>query len=155
MSKDIYDEENVVPNNWVKFTLIGDNINGTLISVREVKSTLPGKEGELQKIYEIKADGGSFHDVDGNKKPIKPPIEIKEGDYWNVGGGFVVDNQLRNVRLGQKVGIKFTDEKPNKTKGFNPTKIKKVYVPKDSNGLPLVDQEWLDEKQEQSEKAEE
>jgi len=144
-NNDIFDDENEVQSNWVKFSEVGDMVHGTLISVRSVKSNLPGKEGEMQTIYELKADGGSFHAIDENKQIIKPPIEIQEEEYWNVGGNFALDQQLRNTKVGTKIGIKFTGEKPPKTKGFNPTKIKKVYIQKDTKtNQPLMDQEWLD-----------
>lgn len=145
---DVYSDDNLVPNNWVKFTFPGDRIFGTLIAVREMESRLPSaKPGEMVKVYEFKADSGEFHDTDEKKNPIKPPIEIQEGEIWNVGGNSMLDNQLRNVKLGTKVAIKFTEEKPSKTKGFNPQKIKKVYVPKGKDNQPQMDTAWLAEQE--------
>jgi len=60
MTKNEWEE---VKNSWVKFNVIGDNIIGTLIAVREIPSSLPGREGEQTKVYEIKADEGLCHDA--------------------------------------------------------------------------------------------
>ena len=127
---------------WFKFTEIGDNIFGTLVSVREIPSQLPGKEGQMTKVYEVKADGGVFHDTDDEGKTIETPIEVKEGEVWNVGGRPGIDNQLRNIKLGSKVKISFEDTKPPKKKGFSPLKIVKVFT----NGK--MDEEWLKEQEE-------
>lgn len=142
MEDNIFNEDNLVQNNWIKFSVIGDSVFGTLVAVREMQSRLPGKEKELVKVYEIKADGGEFHDVK-DKKILETPVKITAGEYWNVGGGFMIDNSLRNVKVGTKIGIKYTDDRPAKIKGFNDMKIKKVYIKKDASGQPLMDQDWL------------
>ncbi len=144
---DIFDDENVVPNNWVKWGKVGDNIKGTLVAVRTMESRLPGKEGEEVNIYEIKADGGEFHDMDADNKPINPPIEVRAGEYWNIGGKDMLDRQFRNIKNGTKVGLKFTEEIASKTKGFNATKVLKVYVPRGKDNNPLMDEAWLEEQQ--------
>lgn len=141
---DIYNDDNLVGNNWAKFNVVGDNINGTLIAVREMKSRLPGKEGEMVKVYEIKADGGEFHDSK-DKKIIEVPIKIQPNEFWNVGGGFILDAAMRNIKLGQKIGIKYTGDKASKQAGFNPMKIKKVFVRKNPAGVPVMDEAWLEE----------
>lgn len=138
----IYNDENLVQSNWIKFNVVGDNINGTLIAVRQTKSRMPGKEGELVKIYEIKADGGEFHDSK-DKKVIEVPIKIQAGEFWNVGGGFILDAAMRNIRLGQKIGIKYTGDKASKQAGFNAMKIKRVFIRKDAAGKAVMDEEWL------------
>ena len=146
MSDNIFDEGNELKSAWVKFSKIGDFISGTLISVREMASRLPGKEGEMVKVYEIKAKEGSFHDIDKKKQIIEPAIIVGAGDIYNVGVGFVIDGQMRNVKVGQIIGIKYTEDKPNKQAGFNDMKIKKVYAPKGPDGVkPLMDEEWLKE----------
>lgn len=139
--EDLFNEDNEVQSSWVKFSQIGDFISGTLIGVREVPSTLPGKEGTMTKVYEMKASGGEFHDLDEKKKVIEEGIVIKEGEIWNVGGGVVLDAQMRNIKLGQKVGIKYTADKPAQKKGFNPMKIKKVFTKGE------MDEEWLKERE--------
>lgn len=136
---DIFNDKNELKSSWIKFSSVGDHVFGTLIAVREVMSNIPGKASqEMVKVYEIKVDGGEFHDIDENKKVIETPIKLNAGDIWNVGGGFMLDGQMRNIKIGQKIGIKYTADKPNKQKGFNPMKIKKVY----SEGK--MDTEWLE-----------
>ncbi len=147
---DANDGYELVQNNWIKFSVIGNHILGTLVAVREMNSQL--KPGEKTKIYEFKADGGEFNDTK-DKKVIPEPVKILPGEFWNVGGGFGLDAALRNVKVGQKLMIKFTDEKPNKDKMKNPTKIKSVYVKKDGHGQPVFDQEWLDAQKEATEGA--
>ncbi len=131
-------------SNWVKWNVpIEDKILGTLVAKRQVKSTMAGKEGELVWIYELKADVGSFHGLDEKKKLIEEPVTVNAGEIWSVGGKAGIDAQMRNVKIGQKVGFKFIDEQPAKTKGFNPSKNIKVYTPKNEDGSFQMDQEFL------------
>ena len=136
--------ENEAQNNFVSWGQIGDFILGTLVGVKEVKSTLPDKEGELQKVYEVKVKECSYHVLDDKKRVIEEPVVPSEGDLVSVGGRKSIDSRLARVKLGQIFGLKFTEELPAKTKGYNPTKVIKVFTPKGSNGEFLVDQEWLD-----------
>lgn len=126
-----------VKSAFVKWGAVGDNIEGTLIDVREVESTLPGKEGEKQKVYDIKSDRGSFHDLDDKKNAVEPAITIEAGEIYSVGGRTGVDVQMRRIVIGQKVRFVFAEEKAAKKKGFNNLKIIKVMT----NGQ--MDQEWL------------
>ena len=138
------DDSNVVTSNWVKFNVpLEDKIFGTLISKRQMKSTIPGKEGELVWVYEMKADSGSFHEVDDKKVVVPEAITVNADEVWSVGGKTGIDTQMRNIKLGQKIGFKFIDEKPSKTKGFAPAKNIRVYAPKGEDNLPLMDQDFL------------
>lgn len=148
-NNNIFDESNEMPNNWVKWGKVGDKIQGTLVAVRTMQSRLPGQEGKKTQIYEVKADSGSYHDMDDKQNPIEPPIETRAGEYWNIGGKEMIDRQLRNVKIGTKIGLKFNEEVQSKTKGFNATKVIKVYVPKGKDGEPIMDDEWLTEQQEE------
>lgn len=136
--------ENEAQNNFVSWGQIGDFILGTLIGVKEVKSTLPDKEGELQKVYEVKVKECSYHVLDDKKRVIEEPVVPSEGDLVSVGGRKSIDSRLARVKLGQVFGLKFTEELPAKTKGYNPTKVIKVFTPRGANGEFLMDQEWLD-----------
>lgn len=139
------DESNEVASNWVKFNVpMEDKILGTLISKRQMKSTLPGKEGELVWVYEVKADLGSFHELDASKVVVPTPIEVRADEIWSVGGKNSIDVQMRNIKVGQKVGFKFIDTQPSKTKGFAPAKNIKVYAPKNDDGTLTMDTEWLE-----------
>lgn len=145
--------ENEAQNNFVSWGQIGDFILGTLVGVKEVKSTLPDKEGELQKVYEVKVKECSYHVLDDKKRVIEEPIVPGEGDLVSVGGRKSIDSRLARVKLGQVFGLKFVEELPAKTKGYNPTKVIKVFTPKDAKGLVLMDQEWLDSQKDEMDTA--
>lgn len=151
---DPFDASNEVPSNWVKFNVPAeDKIFGTLMATREMKSTIPGKEGEIVKIYELKADFGSFHEADEKKNVIEPAIEIEKDSIWSIGGKASIDRQMQNIKIGQKIGFKFMDEQPSKTKGFAPAKNIKVYAPKGPDGKAQMDEEFLAELKEEADKS--
>ncbi len=144
-AKDIFDDANEVQSNWAKFNVPQeDKIAGTLIAKRKVKSTLPGKEGEESWVYDVKADTGTFHVLDDQKQLVKEPVIVHPNEIWSVGGKDSIDRQMQNVPVGAKVGFKFIDTQPSKTKGFAPMKNIKVFVQKNDDGTPLMDQAWLD-----------
>ena len=144
--KDMFDEGNAVASNWFKTNVpLEDKISGTLIAKKQVKSTLPGKEGELVWVYELKADMGSYHELDDKKKIIETPVTVAAGDFYSIGGKPMIDRQMQNIKIGQKVGLKFIEEVPSKTKGFAPQKVVKVFAPKNDDGSYLMDEEFLAE----------
>jgi len=153
LKKDDWDnDENEVASNWVKFYVpVEDKVFGTLIAKRQVKSNLPDKAGELQWVYDLLTDMGSFHEVDDKKVVLPTPIVINAGEIWSVGGKIGIDAQMRNIKIGQKIGFKFLDEKPSKTKGFAPSKNIRIYAPKNPDGTPQMDEEWLKENTDQAE----
>lgn len=136
--------ENEAQNNFVSWSEVGDFIYGTLISMKEVPSTLPDKKGEMQKVYEVKIKEGIYHTLDEKKRVVEEPITLEEGDIISVGGRKTIDSRMARVKVGQIFGLKFTEELPAKTKGYNPTKLIKVFTPKDASGNFLVDQDFLD-----------
>lgn len=149
--KDDFDDSNIVASNWVKFNVVGDDkIMGTLCSVRKVKSQIKGHEGEMVNVFDIKADYGSFHtteeDEAGNKVIVKEPVIADEGSMWSIGSKDIIDRQMTNVKVGQKVGFKFTEQTPSKTKGFAPAKIIKVFTPKNDDGSYKMDEAFLAER---------
>lgn len=115
--------ENEAQNSFISWSEVGDYLLGTLSIVKKVKSTLPGKEMEMQSIYEVKVKEGQYHVLDEKKKLIAEPIVLNEGDIISVGGRKTIDSRMARVKIGQIFGLKFTDEQPAKTKGFNPTKV--------------------------------
>lgn len=138
------DEGNEVASQWVKFNVpMEDKIFGTLIAKRQMKSSIKGKENEDVNVYDIQADLGSFHEADENKVVIPTPITVNAGEIWSVGGKVGIDAQMRNIKLGQKIGFKFIDTQPSKTKGFAPAKNIRVYAPKNEDGTPQMDDEFL------------
>jgi len=143
-AKDWDNEDNEVQSNWVKFNMpMEDKIFGTLIAKRQMKSSIPGKEGEDVNVYDMQADTGSFHEADEKKVVLPTPIVINAGEIWSVGGKAGIDAQMRNIKVGQKIGFKFIDEKPSKTKGFAPAKNIRVYAPKNDDGTAQMDDEFL------------
>lgn len=146
MKKDNWDsDDNAVQSQWVKFNVpMEDKIFGTLVAKRTIKSQIVGKENEDVIVYELKADQGSFHELDDKKKLIETPIIVNAGEVWSIGGKAGIDAQMRNVKIGQKVGFKFIDEKASKTKGFAPAKNIKVFAPKNDDGTPQMDMEWIE-----------
>lgn len=142
------DASNEVVSSWMKWNVpMEDKVFGTLIEKRSMKSTLPGAEGKLVNVYEMKVDMGSFHVLDDKKKVVDEPVVLNEGDFLSVGGTAVIDRQMQNAKVGQKIGMKFIEEKASKTKGFAPAKIVKVYMPKDeSTGDYQMDEAFLAEK---------
>lgn len=144
--RDVFSEGNEVKANWIKWGKVGDKIQGTLISVREIPSKLPPKtplkagEVNMVKLYEILATAGEFHNIE-KKKVSETPTIINEGEVWLVGGGVGIDASLRNVKIGQILGIKFTEEKASKDPMMNDTKVKKVYTEGKMNEAWLAEQE--------------
>jgi len=132
---DVFDDKNEVKPSWIKWGKVGDVISGTLADVTERESNLPGAKGEMQTIYDIKVEKGSFHDIiDG--KVAKNATELAEGEVWKVGGKKGLD--LRRVRLGQKIGLKYTEEVPPQTSGYNAFKLVKLYTAGE------MDKEWCE-----------
>ncbi len=139
------DASNEATNSFVGFNEVGDFVLGTLIGKKKVKSTLPDKGGEMQNIYEVKVRQSSYHVLDEKKKVVAEPVVPQAGDIVSVGGRKIIDSRMEKVKLGQVFGLKFKEELPPKTKGYNPTKLITVFVPKTADGEFEMDQVWLDE----------
>lgn len=142
-----YDE---VKSKTFKFGGVGDFIKGTLVGT--TKTTTKDAYGKLSYIYSVLAEEGTFLGSTKNEKTGKwvidsEPTVIKEGDDYNFfvseGKGVVV-GAMKDLALGQKFMIKFTDLKP--TDKGNDAKIIKVFAGKDANGKPLMNKEWLESK---------
>ena len=146
--KDIFNEDNQVKSNWIKWGKIGDKAWGTLISVRDRKSDFEGKG--MVKNYELKIDGGSFHyfeKVNGRIETEEQATILEAGSFWNFSGNEGLEAGMKNIKLGQKVALKFMEEIPSKKKGYSPAKIVRVYALKDSAGKIVMDEEWLKEEE--------
>lgn len=139
--------ENEAQNNFVSWGAVGDFILGTLVGIREVKSTLPDRAGEMQKIFDFKIKECSYHLLDDRKNPIDPPETPERGELVSVGGRKTIDSRMARAKVGQIVGLKFTEELPAKTKGYNNTKLIKVFLPKTPEGLPEMDEAWVAEQE--------
>lgn len=138
------DESNEAANNFVSWGQVGDFVYGTLIGIREVKSTLPDRAGEMQKIYDFKVKECEYHTLDDKKRVNEEAVVCKDGDIVSVGGRSSIDSRMARSKTGQIVGLKFVEEIPSKTKGYNATKAIRVFFPKNPDGTLEVDQPWLD-----------
>lgn len=136
----LFRPENEAKATFVKWGKVGDWLKGTLHERRQIKSTLPGQEGKMQNIYDFYAHGGVYHETivttdpaTGGKTTTFKPVVLAPGALVSVGGGTVgdnknaIDNGMRNVKIGQVFGIRFTEIKPSKSKGFQDQKVRKVY----------------------------
>lgn len=138
------DESNEAKNNFVGFNEVGDYILGTLTSRKQVESTLPDRAGEMQWVYEFKVRDAQYHLLDDKKKVIDEVVAPEEGEIVSVGGRKVIDSRMARVKVGQVVGLKFVEELEAKTRGYNPTKLIKVFTPKGDDGEFEMDTEWLE-----------
>ena len=131
MSDANFDGLEKVKSQWIKWGKVGDWVRGTLCDVREMESQLADKPGTMVKVYEFIAAGGSFHHfekVNGQINVDEKPTVLEVGSVWTIGGKAGIDNQMRNVKIGQIFGMRFTEEKPNKNKAFNNTKVVETLV---------------------------
>ncbi len=135
--------DNEASNNFVSWSQVGDYVYGTLIGIREVASTLPDRAGEMQKIYDVKVKECEYHVLDDKKKVVEDAVTPSEGDIVSVGGRKTIDSRMSRVKVGQIFGLKFVEEQPSKTKGYNPTKIIKVFTPKGTDGEFEMDEDFL------------
>lgn len=126
-AKDLMTEANEVKSQFISWGKPGDYFVGTLMGKREVQNQLSEK-GEMQTIYEFKMKEGSFHTLDEKKNPVEPAVIINAGEIWSLGGKKSIDAQMRNVKNTVIVGMKFIEEQAPKIKGYNPTKVIKVYT---------------------------
>jgi len=140
-----YDE---VKSKTFKFGGVGDFIKGTLTDV--TKTTTKDSYGKLSYIYSILAEEGTFFGSTKNEKTGKYVIDaeatiVKDGEDYNFfisEGKGVVIGAMKDVAIGQKFMIKFTDLKP--TDKGNDAKIIKVFAGKTADGKPLMNKEWGD-----------
>lgn len=122
----IFDEKNEVKSSIIKWGKVGDWFKGTLVDdTRLVPNRLSPNKGD-QRVYELKAQGGSFHNII-DKVVQENSIEVKAGEFWSIFAGKVMQSMLRNIKIGQIIGFRFTKEKENSQPGYNATKIIKVY----------------------------
>ena len=107
---------------------VGDWFKGTLTdNTRQIVNNLSPKK-EMQTIFEFKALGGSFHDI-VNKVVNKEATECVKGDFWSlITSKPAMLAQLKNAKLGQVIGFRFSELKESKTPGFDSAKIIKVFL---------------------------
>ena len=144
--KDIFDDSNFdsdaeMQSQEIDWGMPGDYIAGTFVKARHNVDTQFGKNS----IYEIFADRGSFHRLEGkgrNAKPEKDATAIAKGEVWSVWGrGDIFCGQMNSLRPGQVLKLQFTEEKEGKN---GPWKEIKIFAPKTNEGKPTMNQEWID-----------
>lgn len=129
----LFKPENESKQSFVKWGKVGDWIQGTLHERRSVKSTLPGQEGKMQTVYDFFAKAGLYHEEIKTKNPdgttaiTYKQIRLEAGDIVSLGGNQALDTAMRPVKIGQVFGVRFTETKPSKSKGFADQKVRKVY----------------------------
>ena len=100
------------PSNWVQWGKIGDVIKGTYVGSFERENP---KNGLMVTNYEIMIEIGRFHPIKETKPDsgvyvaVEEPVMINPGEIYNVGGKKIIDNAMRNCKLGQKVLMRFID----------------------------------------------
>lgn len=111
----------------IKFGKVGDWFKGTIVdNTREIENKLSAKH-EMQLICEFKIKGGSFHDI-VDKIPATEPTLLNAGEFYSLFAKGPVKAQLERAKIGQVVGLRFAEERPNAQPGLNATKIIKVYL---------------------------
>lgn len=127
--QDPFSGMNQVKTSSIKWGKPGDWIRGTLTdNTREVPNKLSGKPGDMQTVFEFKASGGSFHNINEDKTVAAEPTILEAGSFWSVFAKAVLKSKMKNCKIGQTFGMRFVREEPNKTPGLNPTKIIDVFL---------------------------
>lgn len=108
----------------VTFGKVGDFIKGTYVGKKVVKTA----NGEAP-LYEVKAETGNFHTVDGKKNPVEPAVKVEKASYYTVWGSFkstaganAITSLFQRIPFGEIVGIQLAEEIESKTKGNAPFK---------------------------------
>jgi hypothetical protein len=114
---------------FIKWGQEGDFLKGTFTSKRQVPDKLKEVQhpGAMQWIYEVLVEAGRYHDIK-DKVVDANPTELVPGSFWIVSGKPGIDEGMRNIKIGQIVGFRFTETKPAKQKGFNDNKVIRVYA---------------------------
>jgi len=114
---------------------------GTFIKARHNVDTQYGPNS----IYQFFSERGSFHKLEGKgrlAKPAETPTIIDKGQTWEIWGrGDIFCGQANSLRPGQIVKILYVEDVDSKN---GPRKDVKIFAPKNNEGKPLMNQEWLD-----------
>jgi len=121
-------QEQKVEYNNIKFGKVGDWFKGTLMdNTRQMANQLSDKK-EMQTVFEFKMIDGAWHDI-VDRTVSTDTVDVKVGENYSfITGKQAILQQMKGVPLGTIVGMKFTEEQPAKTKGYNKSKIIKVYL---------------------------
>ena len=114
--------------NTIKFGKIGDWFKGTLTdnSKQMVNNLSPRKE--MQTVFEFKAKGGSLHILENKQVPAEPRL-VPDGEFWSfITSKPAILNQMKKAKIGQVIGLRFTETIANKQPGYDATKVIKVFI---------------------------
>lgn len=113
---DIFKDGKEISYTWATFKDIGDSFQGTYIG----KSKAIDSYSNPQTVYELLQKGGGVIRV--GFRDTKTPIH----------------DRMNNIRFGQIVGFKYTEDVPSKEKGRSPMKNIRIFA-----DAKLVDEAWL------------
>ena len=142
MSNDLFDDKNFgeeteAKSQTVDWGVVGDFLTGTFIKARHGVETQFG----TNSIYEFLAERGQFHKLT-KKKPAEDVTVINKGEVWSIWGrNEIFNGTMNNLRPGQVVKISYAEDKDT---SMGSAKIIKVFAPKNNDGSPVMNQEWLD-----------
>lgn len=126
---EIFNDDNAVKVEYktVKFGKVGDFIKGTLTgNTKQLVNNLSPKK-EMQTVFEIKVQAGSLHLINKRVADEKPTV-LEPGEYWSyITSKPIMLDMLKNIKIGQIVGLRLAEVKPSKQAGYDDTKIIKVY----------------------------
>lgn len=143
MSNDVFDdknfgEESEMSSLTIDWGVPGDYIQGTFVRARHGVETQFGSNS----IYEILAEKGQYHKLT-KKVPADEPTIINKGETWALWGRTeIFNNQMNSLKPGQVVKIFYAEDVETK---MGTSKIIKIRAPRDNEGRPLMNQEWLDQ----------
>ena len=129
---DVFEEgkEVELKYNSIKFGKVGDFFEGTLTDNSKKTPNQLSQKHEVQTIFVFKGRRGSLHLIN-DKEVDKNATTINPGEEWSfITGKQPMLKMLKDAKIGQVIGLKFTEERPAKVKGYNKTKIVKVVLGK-------------------------
>jgi hypothetical protein len=117
MSEENFSEEYVPQSNWMKFEQVGDYVKGTFLS-KELKEGTDGFPAQM--VYELTRCEAVSNGV---------KLELDKDDSILVGiSKDFVNQKLKKVERGRRIGVKFEKEIPASKKGYAPAKSLLPYV---------------------------
>lgn|SRR3990167_3138741 len=143
MNENIFDDNNFNESSemsslTIDFGKVTDYILGTFVRARHNVETQFGPNS----IYEIMAERGQFHKLT-KKVAADSSTTIGKGETWAVWGrGDIFCGQMNSLHPGQVVKLTFTEEKETK---MGLAKIVKIYAPKNNEGKPMMNEQWLED----------
>lgn len=113
MTQEEFSQDYVPQSNWAKFDKVGDAVKGTYIGqfFKEGNNGMPDQQ--VLELTNVEINGSS---VDGNWY-----VPIKSTNTY-------ILSRIKNVKVGQRIGFKYSAEIPATTKGHHPAKSITPYL---------------------------